>query len=80
MVPGALGGGHSEGEATTEALEAAQQAADTAMATGLLETVKACGEKALLEVSEAQTSELVDSATETPSEREPARSGTQAVG
>ena len=68
VVQGSLEGGRSAGEATAEALEAARQAAqelgvsaaaaDTALATGMLEAAEASGEEALLEVREALPAEL----------------------
>ena len=70
VVEGALEGGLSPSEATTEALEAARlaarelgvpsEAADTALAAGMLEAAEAAGEEALLEVREALPSELTD--------------------
>ncbi|MDE2969706.1 MAG: hypothetical protein OXT51_06360, partial [Chloroflexota bacterium] len=69
VVQGALEGGQNAGEASSEALEAARQAArelgvpaqaaDTALATGMLEAAEASGEDALLEVREALAAEQV---------------------
>ena len=69
VVQGAMEGGLSAAEASTEALEAARQAArelgvpslaaDTALATGMLEAAEASGEDALLEVREALAAEQV---------------------
>ena len=83
VVQGALEGGQNAGKATTEALEAARQAArelgvsaeaaDTALATGMLDAAEASGEEALLEVREALPSELAvlaDLAAESPTEEE----------
>ncbi len=68
VVQGAVEGGLSAGEASTEALEAArqaarelgvsEQAADTALASGMLEAAEASGEEALLEVRGALLTEL----------------------
>ena len=69
VVQGAVEGGLSAGEASSEALEAARQAArelgvpakaaDTALATGMLEAAEATGGEALLEVREALASEQI---------------------
>ena len=88
MVEGALEGGLSPSEATIEALEAARQAArelgvpaeaaDTALAAGMLEAAEAAGEEALLEVREALPSELADIVNEPAAEAgegEPANGG-----
>ena len=68
VVQGAVEGGLSAGEASREALEAARQAArelgvsegaaDTALATGMLEAAEASGEEALMSVREALHTEL----------------------
>ena len=78
VVQGALEGGRNAGEATAEALEAARQAAqelgvsaeaaDTALATGMLEAAEASGEEALLEVREALPAELAGLADVTSEE------------
>ena len=78
VVQGSLEGGRSAGEATAEALEAARQAAqelgvsaaaaDTALATGMLEAAEASGEEALLEVREALPAELAGLADVTSEE------------
>ena len=68
VVQGAVEGGLDAGEASAEALEAARQAArelgvsegaaDTALATGMLEAAEASGEEALQSVREALHTEL----------------------
>ena len=88
IVEGALEGGLSPSEATIEALEAARQAAselgvdaeaaDSALAAGMLEAAEAAGEEALLEVREALPAELSDIAHEPAAEdeeEEPANGG-----
>ena len=82
VVEGALEGGLSPVEATVEALEAARQAAielgvdaeaaDSALAAGMLEAAEAAGEEALLEVREALPAELADIASEPAAEAGPA--------
>ena len=78
VVEGALEGGLSAGEVTSEALEAARQAAreqgvpaeaaDTALAAGMLEAAEAAGEEALLEVREALPPDLAALADSPPAE------------
>ena len=78
VVQGALEGGLSASEATAEALEAARQAAqelgvsaeaaDTALAAGMLEAAEASGQEALLEVREALPAELAGLGDVTPEE------------
>ena len=78
VVQGALEGGRSASEATAEALEAARQAAqelgvsaeaaDTALAAGMLEAAEASGQEALLEVREALPAELAGLGDVTPEE------------
>ena len=78
VVQGALEGGRSASEATAEVLEAARQAAqelgvsaeaaDTALAAGMLEAAEASGQEALLEVREALPAELAGLADVTPEE------------
>lgn len=68
VVQGAVEGGRSAGEATADALEAARQAArelgvsaeaaDTALATGMLAAAEDSGLEALLEVREALPADL----------------------
>ncbi len=93
VVQGALEGGRSASEATAEALEAARQAAqelgvsaeaaDTALAAGMLEAAEASGQEALLEVREALPAELAGLGDVTPEEAvdgETAPGGTEVGG
>ncbi len=76
VVQGALESGSNPGEATTQALEAARQAArelgvsekaaGRALAAGLLEAAEASGIEALLEVRAALPAELAWLADVTP--------------
>ncbi len=82
VVEGALESCFSPGEATVEAVEAARQAArelgvspeaaDTALAAGMLEAAEAAGEEALLEVRDALPDEVAEMASQPASDAGPA--------